>query len=616
MFKEPFDSLCHCDQHFRMDTLLRKPSNRRETGNSFAHRWSINSDQRSVLNSLQIRIVESCKQLPLCSKVIYALLNLITQHDVKHHLDSLNTITVFRFLPYNHCMIDNSQPIADNRLDTVGILTWLLDRNQRDCIRMLIEYGIDVQEGTNWLVCQDKIDEYYHEYQEYDPVVMMLEDCADYLPHYESYIKEDRKLTTYASYVEDWSCLKPILKRHGSLYHLWAWSDCAQYTIDSWQLEDALHNDLIALSFREALLESTLISLDYCIGWLDGPLLKYGVDDNPWIPGTRANTIKQRLFCPMFIMFAFRYQHTDTAKHMLNTFHNHVIPSSQSIRLKACSSLLISRLVDVILYQSEDSSLELTKFLVRDYHANPNILFYDLFATINLIQSVYEELTQCHTQFVNDTERMSFMESIRQRLYSISDDEEQGSSILHRLSGQYMGKTFALLIEEGGGNPWIKEGTFTLQHTPFYYACCKPWKSILSYYFEKLIILSINECCLDDNTKTPLMYACEIGATDAIEYFVTKLQAKANVRNRYGETAIIYAAHYNHYHAVLKLFKLYGKDRIDCDVYDRFGVCLKDIILENDLLRLQLKEYFPITWYLEKMDNDNNRLQSKKKLRK
>jgi hypothetical protein len=114
---------------------------------------------------------------------------------------------------------------------------------------------------------------------------------------------------------------------------------------------------------------------------------------------------------------------------------------------------------------------------------------------------------------------------------------------------------------------------------------------------------------------TPLMIACSDGyCCETIELLATQYQADVNAKNHFGETAIMIAAKGDRYDAMMKLFKVYGKDQIDLNIQDnRDGKTLQEVIFEKGLYRASLKSsMLPESWKKHKADWDIEKRKSKK----
>ena len=538
------------------------------------------------------------------------LVEKLNDQDRKRNADHLNHLVARRAPTYKHR--GGISSLRDSDCEDMHLLTYLLDRRERNKIRLLLEHGMDIQHGIDWTVCQEMIGEtaIRSRNREYDSLVAMIEDASDFFPKEEQYIKVGvnregmmRAFNYYAAYVQNWAIVIPFLQRHGSLYHLHCWSDneTSPYlgTTTSW-LTRYMKDDLISFRLRWNLFISSFSSPEFNIGWLTIPCLHYGIseeDDFAHLYGSCTHSLRERLICPFAIVVASHYENYDTAGVLLKLFCDSVIPQSHNTKLIAIAPLLLQTLVDFLLSHCTEAPLTYVKLLVEKYHANPNRLYSDKSAPREIMRNLYLDLIEDSNRDVPFTSKEEEEQFITMTLKKLTPKEGGGSSILHHLSGQYVKAIFAYLIEKGGGNPWLSQGG-SPDSTPFHEALrSHGQKGVLDYYFDKGLIKSINDCCLDNNTMTPLMYACWIGSCPIIDsLFHRKPLPDVNTRNRYGETAIIFAAQRNHYAVILKLFKFYGRDQIDLDVHDREGNSLQQIVFRNDLYRLKLKEWFPESW--------------------
>ncbi len=538
----------------------------------------------------------------------------------------------------------------DIQLKDVYLLTGLLDRGDKKKVKILLEYGADVQLCTDWLVCQDLLSDpssccdedgdRYH-VTSYNPLVAMLEDCASYLPHEEDYIVTKTGsflLTTYAPFVDDLSFLCPFLRRHGSLYHALCWgSDPSLYRECSSQtLFRALDLDLISLHWRWELLVQALTTIETeYIGWFAEHIISRGIDDdNVKIIGSRSHQLRQQLICPQIIMIAAHYEQYELTKKLLLTFRDTVIQNSGNAKLKSCGKILLQRIVDYILCNAGEAEVTFYDFLINQFQANPNATYHFDCDERSKIQQVYENELLLYDEvasngFVNEHAEQEYLDMITIQLTPDPVNQIKGTSILFDLTGSKGFSKFKYLVEKCGANPLLPKyreieeanGLLANNHgqsstgagsalpdrvivsSPYHEASSNSMKSIISYYFDKGFIPNVDTCFLGD--QTPLMIACGTGySADTIGYLASKYKADVSIANSNNETAIMIAAKHYHNEAMVKLFKVYG-DKIDLDITDKDGKTLQQIVFENGLYRGALRNYFPDSWKQDKADWDS-----------
>ncbi len=569
----------------------------------------------------QRRIIELCLMSPsppkeAASRVQQAR-KILDQAGTDYDLNIISGQS--KLLKHKRTAIDQ---YAAHEIYEVSLLTTLIDDRAASLIRLMLEYGIDVQLNTDWFVCQELIAEtalYSHTFSLliYDPIVAMLEDCSDYHPPNSEEIEVTMStlsrsilacdFTMYASYVEDLHFIQIYLQRHGSLYHIFCWSNHNHCSEGHWlsDVYPVIEMDLISLRWRLNLLIQSLMYHEQ--NWLTIPSLLHGFNDRK-IPHSYGSMIIQELICPYTILIAGCYMNYEICKFMLNYMNEEIIPLSDNVRLQLSASMIIQRIVDILLNRTIDAPLSFLYFLVREYHANGNCrLYYTLHEERSKVQSIYEGLIVC-----GDVPFYGNMEDIDEFMMNIDDllklepiHEERGYNCLMNIfeCGNEMEilEKFIFLVEESGADPLMIVGQSPIQRSVYHRVSHEYAKELIGYYFEKGYIPHVDDCFLDG--KTPLMIACtNIGYNEkTIKLLATEYQANVNIRNKDGQTALMIAVRENNYDAAITLFHVYGKDTIDIDVRGSDGRSLREMMLQSEIYRDALREYLPHAWKKHKM---------------
>ena len=591
-------------------------------------KWVCSGPPGTIITALQRTITNACTStFPITDTELRNILNAMMDAQ-----DNLHGIVAARSITNRHANYSfvSTSTIPDIFCQDVSLLTFLIDRRQRDNIRLLLEYGADVQGDTDWLICLELLYESScssssqnessalstkTSNNDYDPIVGMLEDCAEYHPplHEDYMCALDADMSLRAPHVNDFAnFLERFLHRHGSLFHMYCWSTICSGNI--WpELYPALQKDLLSFRWRWHLVVYSMASEYH--NWLTESLLTEGIIEHktskkPLIVGSLVHSLRQQLICPLSIMISTQYSHSqyDTTRYLIKQFHEKVVPQSGNDILIDCYPYLCQELINMILFRAPDASITFLKFLVNTMGGNPNAryVFNKTHDEGFKLQSVYQDILSAKDDaFTGPLARQGYLSMLIHRLQPDPIHAVHGKTILCKLCGQNIYGRFTYLVEEAHADPLLLIGKRPNQTSPYHQLASHNHNySIINYYVNNKLISSINRCFLDN--MTPLMIACTtVGYNpQTISFLDEKYQAAVNVKNNMGETALMIAIKHECYDAAVRLFTVYGRERIDVDLCDSTGKSLRDLIFENGMYYGNLMKLLPESWRKHKLDWD------------